>query len=489
MRHEETANDDSGDESFDFEHAKELFHFVGRAPFRHPALAIAIFTVLAAVGIAGAVIVKQTYEADALVLVRKNVAIPALGDGNRNTQADFDPTTGVFETVKGRENLLALARETHLVQKTDFPRMPSGRARTDDEKLQYVVEMLEWRLTVKTEGNLVTFVALWTDPQTAHDIVTGAARGFFNARNAAEVSIIGDAIALFEERAKTEREGIDAALQEFLRLKEGWTGASQASAPVPVSGATPPARARSTRGELGPDPDLAQKLTDQRRKIRETEDEWRREASEAKNRLAGLLASLTPSHPSVVAAQRRVDSLAEEPAQLGLLKKEERAMLSDLAGTTGGRADAAHSAGGGGRAPVAAGGSPLVSSRESGQPRTAQDLELTDPPSALALSRLQNRVRKYEEYMDQIGAAKLQLDLARNTFKYRYSMFRPAEVPRKPKRPVRLFWLGAGLGLGILLAICGSAAFDLVRGRFIAQWQVKRRLDLPVLGEVPAPRS
>jgi hypothetical protein len=41
--------------------------------------------------------------------------------------------------------------------------------------------------------------------------------------------------------------------------------------------------------------------------------------------------------------------------------------------------------------------------------------------------------------------------------------------------------------LGILLAICGPATIDLMRGRFIEPWQVKRRLDLPVLGEINPP--
>jgi uncharacterized protein involved in exopolysaccharide biosynthesis len=490
MRHDATASGDLGEESFDVEHAKETLYFFLRGPRRHPKVAAAIFVVLTAVGVAGAITATLTYEAEALVLVQKNVAMPALGDGNRNGQADFDPTTGVYETVKGRENLLALARETHLVDKTDFSRVPYGRPLTDEEKLQFAAKTLEWRLNVKTEGPVVTFIGRWNDPQTAYDLATGAARNFFNTRNAAEVSIISDAITLFEEHAKAEREGIDSALQEFLRLKEGWTGASPVSAPsVPLHGSSSPARARTAQSGVGPDADLAQKLADQRRRIRETEDEWRRQLSEAKNHLAGLLATLTPSHPSVAAAQRRVDSLGDEPAQLAALKNEEREMLNDLAGTTGAKADAARPAGGGGRVPGLAGAMPVVSSRESGQPRTAQDLELIDPPSALALSRLQNRVRKYEDFMDQISAAKLQLDLARNTFKYRYAMFRPAEVPRKPRWPVRFIWVGAGLGLGILLSIFVPATIDLVRGRFIEPWQVKRRLGLPVLGEVSPPRS
>jgi uncharacterized protein involved in exopolysaccharide biosynthesis len=478
MRHDATANGDA-DEPFDLEHAKEQLRFFLRAPLRHPVVAALVFIALAAVGIVGAVRAQPIYESKARILIQKNIPMPTVGENNRNGQAEFDPTMGVYETVKGRENLLALARETHLGDKIDVPSSAFGHPPSADEKLEYATKWLDWRLEVQTEGGVVTFVARWTDPRTAYDLVTGAARRFFDARNAAEVSVIGDAIALFEEHARAEREGIDTALQEFLKLKEGWSGGSPSSTSSEAPQGSAPARARLARANVGPDPELAQKLDDQRRRIRETEDDWRRQLSDAKSRLAQLLTTLTPSHPSVVAAQRRVDALSQEPAQLGALKSEEREMLNELTSAAG----ATRTAGGAGR--VSAPGSPAT--REAGQPRTAQDLELIDPQSALALSKLQNRVRKYEDFMDQISAAKLQLELARNTFKYRYKMFTPAEIPRKPRWPVHLFWLGGGFGLALFLAIGASAIIDLARGRFIEPWQVKRRLDLPLLGEVPPP--
>jgi hypothetical protein len=118
----------------------------------------------------------------------------------------------------------------------------------------------------------------------------------------------------------------------------------------------------------------------------------------------------------------------------------------------------------------------------AGMPVSAQDLEVADPASAMAFSKLQARIHKYQEFMDQISAAKLELDLARNAFKYRYNMFRPPEVPSKTKHPIRILLSLAGALVGLLLAFGLSTAVDVVSGRFVEPWQVRRRLSLPVSG-------
>ncbi len=105
----------------------------------------------------------------------------------------------------------------------------------------------------------------------------------------------------------------------------------------------------------------------------------------------------------------------------------------------------------------------------------------------MALSKLQNRIRKYEDFMDQISLAKLQLDLAKNAFKYRYGIYKPAEVPTKPKYPVALFFGVGGTILAAILAAVVAALVDILSGRFVEPWQVRRRLSLPMLGEVIRP--
>ena len=52
----------------------------------------------------------------------------------------------------------------------------------------------------------------------------------------AEVSIIHDAISLLEEHAQSEREGIDTAMDEFIRLKDGWTAGDTPAPMIPRDG-------------------------------------------------------------------------------------------------------------------------------------------------------------------------------------------------------------------------------------------------------------
>jgi hypothetical protein len=478
-------DDDSDDESFDLEATKELVTLVLRSPRRHPKLASLVFLTATILGVLAALVVKPTFQSEAIILVQRNVALPAFGENQRNAQNDVDPAAGVQESVKGRENLISLVNQTHLTEKYDgFKGQP-----TEQEKVQALAKVLEYKVNVKTDGATVTFSAEWSDPQTAYDLVAAAVHNFLDGRNAAEVSIISDSIALLEEHAKTERQGIDGAMDEFISLKNGPKGAVTAAPASSGStdGAVPVYRPRPVvMVDLGPDPDIAKKLEDKKQQIKETEEERRRQLSELKTQMAGLLGTYTPSHPAVTALQRKIDSLSEEPPNLVALKNEERSLLSQIAAATGAKNEAAKAAARSG-VPMAPMPVMVSTAGKPATPLTKQDLEVSDPASAMALSKMQNRIHKYEEFMDQISAAKLQLDLARNAFKYRYSMYKPAEVPSKPKRPIQLLLGSAGALLGLLLALAASAGVDLASGLFIEPWQVRRRLSLPVLGEVLRP--
>ena len=320
------------------------------------------------------------------------------------------------------------------------------------------------------------FTAVWSDPETAFDIVSAAAQHFLDARKAAEVSIISDAIELLEEHAGGEREGIDAAMKEFLQLKEGWKAPSTGGPMVPRGVAVGGARI------VGPDPEVAKRLEDKKLQIKELQEQHRKQLAEARGQLAAALGVSTPSHPSVIALQRKLDALADEPPSLTSLQGEERVLLAQLAGAAG-----AKSGGGVPRFPRTdpIGGGEIA--RNGSAAASRQDLEIADPASAMALSKLQNRIRKYEEFMDRISAARLQLDLARNAFKYRYVVYKPAEVPKSPRYPVGLLAILGGVIVGCLLGFGVTGLLDLVGGRFIEPWQVKNRLSIPLLGEVMRP--
>jgi uncharacterized protein involved in exopolysaccharide biosynthesis len=481
MRHDSNLSENSEGESLDYEATKEMVSLVVRSPLRHPKLAAAIFLFFTALGIVAALLVTPMYQASEVVVITRNVLTPNIGQ-QTNQPNDYDPTTGVWEAVKGRDALVRLARQTHLVDKIQAPPARSGPL-TEEAKLQVAVKLLEYRLNIRPDGNTVAFIADWTDPQTAYELATGWVIDFLETRKATEMSGISDAIALLEEHAKTEREGIETALGEFIKVKTGYV----ASAPTP-GGAAPSAGLPVYRPAPpigGPDPDLVKRLEDKKQQIRQTEDDWHRAKTEATARLNELLVTLTPSHPSVTALQRKVEQLSEEPANLKALKSEERSFLRELEAQVSLKAEKGTSRPQGGSS-ILPQSLPSTLAR-SNTPMSKQDLEVADPASAMALENLQSRVHKFNQYEDEIGDKKLQLDVARGAFQRRYSIFKPAEMPTKPRYPIRVILVWGGALLGLLLSIGIAAGLDLAGGRFIEHWQVKRRLSLPVLGEVAGP--
>jgi uncharacterized protein involved in exopolysaccharide biosynthesis len=470
--------EDELDDSFDIARMKEMLGLVLRSPRRRPKLAIVVFGGVLAIAAIASMRVRPTYRAQAAIVVQKNAMMPTFGDSAKNMPSnDIDPAVGVSEAVKGRDNLIALVRQTHLLEKTKNEAKPDAIPMSDADRQQILVKMLERKITVTSDGSLVSFAADWSDAVTAYDLVSAALQNFLDSRTAAEVAIVSDAIGLLEEHAKSEREGIDVAMEEYLHRKDGLKAPAATSPALRSPGAPRPQPAGPDSAGVARRADLAQRLEQTKQQIREIEEDRRKQLSEMKSQLAQTLAVLTPSHPTALGLRRKIESLSEESGNLGTLKSQEREMLNELAAMSGPRDTKTAGVG------LGMGVLSLPTSRAT-PPASKQDLEIADPESAMALSKLQSRIRKYEEFMDQISAAKLELDLAKNAFKYRYSIYKPAEVPTSPRFPIRLILaVGGGLG-GLLLAALVAAAVDLAGGRFVEPWQVKRRLSLPCLGEV-----
>ena len=90
-------------------------------------------------------------------------------------------------------------------------------------------------------------------------------------------------------------------------------------------------------------------------------------------------------------------------------------------------------------------------------------------------------IEKYQELLGRIDGATIELDTARAAFKYRYSVVRPAQVPKNPEKPKASVVLGGGLAAAVLFA---AVAADLRAGRIVEAWQIERLLGVPVLAEV-----
>jgi len=465
----------SDEESLDLQLLRDTLTLIVKAPLRRKKLALVIAGSVMLLGAVFGSRWKPTYQAEGSILVQRNVTLPNFADPSHPTQgSDFDPVAGAPESIKGHENLVSIASQTHLTSKIHIPPASGQAPLSEEDKLEIIAKIVDSRLTISIDGGIVAFAASWTDPQTAYDLVSAAIHNFLEARNAAEVSIILDAISLLEDHAQSEREGIDGAMDEFIRLKDGW---STGSVPGPMIPGMPN---RPRFIGAAPDPDLARRIEEKKQQIREAEDERRRQLGELKTQMAGLLGTFTPSYPPVIALQRKIDALTEDPANLVALKNAERGLLGELSAKAAARAVARPM-------PLGAQMPAVALPHGSPAPTSKQDLEIADPESAMALSRVQNRIHKYEEYMDQVSAAKLQLDLARSAFRYRYSIHQPPEMPAQPKHSVGSIVGWGSAVLSLFLTLATTAALDLASGRFLHPWQVKRKLSLPVLGEVTRP--
>jgi hypothetical protein len=179
--------------------------------------------------------------------------------------------------------------------------------------------------------------------------------------------------------------------------------------------------------------------------------------------------------------------MSQTPPELAQMKADERALMAQLVPPR--------------PAPSAAGSTPTPAPfRSLFSPPPAADAGfamMTDPlpmpsldrdgPLQLAQSRLASAIHAYEDAMGRIDAARVELDITRASYKYKYTVVTPAELPKSPKKATaRVVGFASIIGAAVL-ALLLSAGLDLLKGSILESWQVRRRLKLEVLGELDRP--
>ena len=97
--------------------------------------------------------------------------------------------------------------------------------------------------------------------------------------------------------------------------------------------------------------------------------------------------------------------------------------------------------------------------------------------------RVREARARYQDVMDSVNRAQVDLDTARSAFKHRYKVVWPVQVPNKPVSPNPLKIFGIGALASLLLALLAPAAIDWRSGKLLERWQIERGLGLPILGE------
>jgi uncharacterized protein involved in exopolysaccharide biosynthesis len=509
---QQEASDADGSEGIDLERIREMAGFVVRSTRRRPKLVAGTFVLVATLGVTVAVTMPKTYTSEVKLLAQRTSAMRALS-GNQNM--DEDPLKNVGAMILRRDNIVGLVKEANLVQRFDETRPRALRFKdhvmqwvygppSEDAKLMAMVFSLEKRLEVTSEGADLTISVDWPNARIAFDLVTMVQRNFLEAKYDSEVSVIKDSLALLEERAKNELTHVDEELAEYQK-KLG-----EHSATVAISTAQEKARERGVfaprmgiggTGAAGapmpawlPDPEVTKALEDKRLQIRSLEESHRQTLEAVKQQLAQLQLTLTPMHPSVVTLQQRVDAMSQPPPELAQLRSEERALMAQIAAP---RPAASTSA-----SPPALGVPPAFRApyapmaAPSGAPDAGADAgetALPFPPSDrdgslwLAESKLSAAIHAYEDVMGRIDTARVELDINKAAYKYKYTVVTPAELPDSPqKSKARVVAIGSVVGAA-LLALLLATGLDLLGGSILETWQIRRRLKLDVLGELDRP--
>ena len=438
----------------------------GRSMRRHPLLAGGSFALMVGAAIAAVLVMPKSYLTEAKILAQRNMVMPALGNPRRSVPPESDaPTKLATEAVMKRENLLAIIRQTNLLAAWKAQRVPLARLKdeimarvtrplTPEEELDALVGLLGHRLYVDPKEGTVTIGVTWPDARTAYRIVQAAQDNFLTERHSTEVSLIGESIAILEGHVATTRLDIDSAYTELQRVLPSVPRPSVVRAPRPNQALA----------------SLQALLSAKRQAIADIGTFHGRRVAELQSRLAEQERVLGANHPEIAETRRALAAAGAEPPQLESLRREER-QLADQIVAQGGTPGVS--------APPPALTGEFVTAARGLRPDSAAGAE-----ESYARSRLKIALDNYQDLLDRLSGARIELQTARAAFKYRYSVLTPGQIPSKPIKPNPPLLIGLGLVLGACLAVAAPMLLDLFRGRILERWQIRSALGLDVLGEV-----
>jgi uncharacterized protein involved in exopolysaccharide biosynthesis len=451
-------------------YATFVLHSIGR----HKWLFAAVWFGIIGLSVALMKSMPKTYRVQATLQAQRNTVMPALSNPGRAIPSDADtPTRQAAETVQRYDNIVTLIQQTDLLREWPLRRAPLLRVKdyiwrklfpapTRDEQIVGFAYYLRDKLWVATGEGTVTIGVEFPDGELAYRLVDAAVENFLEARHAADVSSISEAITILEARAEQARQALEGSVQQLQAMREehGGRPAKRARKPAP-----------EVRAPAVPDQEASRLVVaaqSKRRAIADLEEFRRRRVTELQTKLQEQRAIYSENHPIVVDIQQSLAAVQKESPQVAALKAELAGLESELK-TKGIAGDAAEI-----RGPTRVA---IPSERLDAR---AED----DPQTEYLREQINFALSKYNSFLDRIEGARLELDSARAAFKYRYSIVLPAQRPRYANKPNPTLVLGASLVAGFALALLSTALVDLRSRKLLESWQVERALKIPLIAEV-----
>jgi uncharacterized protein involved in exopolysaccharide biosynthesis len=461
-------------ELFDWALIGSYAMFVLHSIRRHKLLFLLVWVGIISFSLALMVLLPKTYQVQTTLQAQRNI-MPALGTP-RAMDADA-PTRLAAETIQRYDNLVAVLQQTEFVKKWPLHRAPLLRVKdfiwhilfkppTREEQIDNFVYYLRDRLWVKTGDGTVTIGIEFPDKELAYRIVDTALQNFLEARHAADVSTIAEAITILEARTDQAHQTLASALQQLQTLRDARAAQKgrRVNKSVVEARAPAPLDAESSR--------LVVTIQGKRRAIADLEEFRRRRVTELQTKLQEQRATYSETHPAVLDTEQSLQAVRQESPQVAVLRRELGPLEAEL--RKRGLVDYA--------------------AQEVGRPTPAtipgENLDPVDPlvDEGPQIESAKGQVRfaltNYNQFLDRLEGARLELDSARAAFKYRYLLIIPAQRPRAPIKPKPALVLGASLIAGLALAVLSTTLVDLHSRKLLEVWQVERQLKLPLFGEV-----
>ncbi len=495
-------------ELFDTLLLRQMTGFVFRGVRRHRLLAALCFVSLVSLGVLAAVLLPRTYHVESRLLANNNDLIRALGNP-RSSLPSEDPTRAARELVFAHDNLVSLIKQTNLMKSWEETRpwvvkwkdkfvkavMPPE---TQEDRIDAMVGLLEKKLSVTTDQQTVTIAIDWHDAQMAYLLVETAQQNFLETRHVTEMTAISEALSILEMHGGQLQKMVDDALHELERVRDvrrKGAGGGQTLPPVMAEGASvtvspspPQPRERIERNDGPPsasEQELAQLkflLNSKKRALGDLEDFRTRRVSELTGQLQEQKVQYADAHPIIMDMRQRIQALKQDSPQMNQVKADIDQLEQEYRRKGGKDPDAL----------VEPSRSRISYRRLAPQQQVTSsalsNAELSeDPLVEFSRNNLRVAAAKYEELLMRIDSARIEQDTARAAFKYRYSVVRPASVPKKPVKPNVAIVIVVASVLALLAALVAGAVRDWLSGRLIEAWQVERTLGVPVISQVKLP--
>jgi uncharacterized protein involved in exopolysaccharide biosynthesis len=345
----------------------------------------------------------------------------------------------------------------------DRLRMATSRltdTQSTSDPLDDLVIVLDRRLKVEAGEVTIAIEIDWPNPQQAYRIVEGALQNFLEARHVQEVTAMDETISILQARGAVLRDELNRVVEETRRAAlQDASRSPRLQVPMPSAPLAPQTQSEElTR--------LKSLLDSKERAISDVEDFRRRRLADLQAQYDARRAVYSEMHPEVITLRQDIASLTRDSAQISALREEERKLRQEYQARLE-REPALR--------PASPSSSPVIIPRAPGEGVNAA-VEQSE--------RVREARFRYQQVMESVNAAQLELDTARAAFKHRYKIIWPPQVPKKPVSPNALKIFGLGGLASLLLALAAAAAADWRAGRVLERWQVERGLGLPLLADV-----